>query len=276
MVGLGLLGGSLGLVFRKRLGGFRVLGLSRSQSKIRCARAIGAIDWGSTKPREVLSQADLVFICTPVSAIPFWIQQSEQYANPGTLVTDVGSTKREIIKWAESKRFRNIDFVGSHPMAGSHNSGIEFAKAGLFEDSLTFVIRTPETRLPALREMTALWRRISAKVVVVDPARHDQIVAAISHAPHALASLLVLNVPERFLSYSAAGFLDTTRISQGDPALWRDVFLSNRSYLAESLRHAKGSIGKLIGDLARSDGGRIFRCLRKARRIRVRLGKNKF
>lgn len=273
IIGLGLIGGSLGLLLRRKLSEYEVIGLSRSQEKLNRAREIGVIDWGSIVPEEVLSKADLAVIATPVSLVPFWIEECAKMAKPGTIVTDVGSTKAEVVRWAEKRAFRKIVFVGAHPMAGSHQAGIESAKEELFTDSLTFVTKTRKTDPEALKRVIAFWKKISREVVVLNPQAHDRIVADISHVPHALASVLVHGTPKEGLPYAASGFLDTTRVAQGDVHLWIDIFLSNRAFVAKGLRRQKKVLEELLRNLEAGDRNYLQRFLTKAADIRKSLNK---
>ncbi|MBI4549827.1 MAG: prephenate dehydrogenase/arogenate dehydrogenase family protein [Candidatus Omnitrophica bacterium] len=271
IVGLGLIGGSLGLAFKKKFPRARVLGLSRSSAKIARAKKIKAIDGGSTDARRVLSRADLVMICTPVSKIPFWIRETERWARPGCLVTDVGSTKREIVSRAEKSGLRKIRFVGSHPMAGSHQTGLEAARKDLFRGSVCFVTRTKRSDPSAVRSVAAVWRKLAGRVVVLDPSRHDRVAAQISHLPHALAALLVVNTPLAALPFAAAGFRDSTRIAQGDPRLWKDIFLTNRAFLLRGLRKQVVSMERLMKLLKASDSASLERLLARAATIRRKM-----
>jgi prephenate dehydrogenase len=268
IIGLGLIGGSLGMASQKKLPRVRVLGLSRSSAKIRRAKQKKAIAEGSTDPREVLSRADLVILCTPVSKISYWIRECEKWARPGCLVTDVGSTKRKIVSWAERMNFKKIRFVGSHPMAGSHRTGLAAAEKTLFDGSLCFVTRTRKTDVPSLKTIVAFWKKIAAKVILLDPSRHDRIAAEISHLPHALAALLVLNASASALPFAATGFRDATRIAQGDPALWRDIFLTNRQFIRHRLQRQVILCQQFMKYLETSDSSRIHRLLTRAARIR--------
>ncbi len=271
IIGLGLIGGSLGFVLKKRFPNYEVIGLSRSPAKINLAKKKAIIDWGSIHSRKVLNQADLVFICTPVSAITHWIGEAEKWGKSGMLVTDVGSTKQEIVRWAESQRFKKICFVGAHPMAGSHQSGIEFARSDLFRGSLTFVTKTPKTDSEALKKIVNFWKKISERVVVLNPSQHDRITAQISHTPHALASILLLSVSRNFLSYAASGFLDTTRIAQGDPGLWLDILMSNNLFLIQALRRHLKMVDQFIGYLKRGRKSKIFSLLKKSSMMRKKI-----
>ena len=272
IIGLGLIGGSLGLVLKKRFRGIEVMAISRSSAKIQLAVRRKAIDRGSTKPDKILPFADLIIICTPVSSIPSWITLAEKFAKPGTHVTDVGSTKAALIRWAERKKTHNIRFVGSHPMAGSHQSGMEYAQDSLFDGSLTFVTKTPKTDPAALKKITAFWKRISKRICVLSPSAHDKIVSEISHAPHALAAMMVLTAAPLSLPFAASGFLDTTRVAQGDPGLWRDIFEANRHFVLKNLKEKKRHLDRFIGFLAKNDTQAVHRWLQKASLTRRRLG----
>src|SRR3989338_904565 len=139
IIGLGLLGGSLGRALRQIFPKATVIGASRSRSKIRLAKRKGFITRGTTKLSEAVKFCDCIFICTPVDTIPKFISQIDRFARSGTMVTDVGSTKAELIRWVEKKKFKNIHFVGSHPMAGSHLTGLQHATGDLYRSSFTFV-----------------------------------------------------------------------------------------------------------------------------------------
>lgn len=271
IIGLGLIGGSLGLVLKKRFRGIEVMGISRSSAKIKLAARRKVIDWGSTKPEKILAQADLVLVCGPVSSIPAWISLAEKFAKPGTHVTDVGSTKGALARWAEKQKFKKIRFVGSHPMAGSHQSGMEYAQESLFDGSLTFVTSTPKTNPAALKKITAFWEKISQRVCVLSPLAHDKIVSEISHAPHALAALMVLTAASSSLPFAASGFLDTTRVAQGDPGLWKDIFEANRHFVLKNLKEKRRQLDRFIGFLAKNDTQALYRWLEKASCTRRRL-----
>ncbi len=274
IIGLGLIGGSLGLRLKKRFPGTEVMGISRSSAKIKLARRRKAIDWGSVSPEKILSRADLVVICTPVSSIPGWIRKAETWARPETLVTDVGSTKGDLVRWAERQKFKNIIFIGSHPMAGSHHSGMKFANENLFDGSFTFVTRTPRTHPAVLKKIVTFWKKISDKVHILNPQVHDRIVSEISHAPHALAALMVLTASSASLPFAASGFLDTTRVAQGEPGLWRDIFTANRHFVLRNLREKRRHLDCFIDFLAKNQTASIYRWLQKASRTRSRLSPN--
>ncbi|MDD5085027.1 MAG: prephenate dehydrogenase/arogenate dehydrogenase family protein [Candidatus Omnitrophica bacterium] len=139
VVGLGLMGGSLGLALKKRFKGCTVIGISRSQAKVREAKRRRMISWGTTDIGRGVKDTDFVFVCTPVGSIPKYVEKIDRSAKPGCIVTDVGSTKETLMKWASHKKFRAIRFIGSHPMAGSHETGLRYVKGDLYDNSLVFI-----------------------------------------------------------------------------------------------------------------------------------------
>jgi prephenate dehydrogenase len=251
--------------------GVEVIGLTRSPEKARDAENRGVVDWGTVHPREALRSADTVVIATPVSAVPHWIAEAERWVPEGTLVTDMGSAKQAIVVWADRQRFRKVRFVGAHPMAGSHESGIESARPDLFDGSFTFVTRGPHTTPSALKAAISFWRRIGERVVVIRPAEHDRIVAETSHLPHLLATLLIRGASRRYLPYAATGFMDTTRIAQGDPKLWVDIMLANRSFLLKLLGKHRRLLEGMIHLLESRNRSLLEAWLKQAAEIRKKL-----
>ena len=241
IVGLGLLGGSLGGALKRAFPRSRVIGVSRSSQKIRLAKKKKLITSGTTNLAKAVSSSNFIFICTPVDTISRLILQIDQFARKGTIVTDVGSTKEELIRWVEKRKFKHIRFVGSHPMAGSHLTGIEHATQNLYQSSFAFVTTHAGINKKALQLTVQIWKKLCDRAVVLDAKTHDQITAEISHLPHLVAALLVSNVSSKSLPFASTGFRDTTRVAQGDPRLWVPIFTSNRK-----------NLNKLLGQLIAS------------------------
>lgn len=235
IVGLGLIGGSLCGALRRRFPRARIAGFSRSLEKIRAAKNKKWIHDGTTNLAAAVKQGGMIFICTPVDSIVKLLHEIDRFARKGTIVTDVGSTKEEIVKETDRIRFRGIQFVGSHPLAGSHLTGIEHANPDLFCGAWIFVTPSRHTSRAAAKRIVSVWKKLGGKVKIISPETHDQIVSEISHLPHAVASLLVKITSPRSLRYAAGGFRDTTRIAQGEPSLWLPIFISNRPNLASHL-----------------------------------------
>jgi len=279
IVGLGFIGGSLAARIRRHFPRVRLIGISRDRRKISAAKRRKWIDAGFTHPGKAFHQNPLdrkgrnparwfVLICTPVDVTPKLISEVDRYAPSGTVVTDVGSTKQSIARWASRKRFRRIQFVGSHPLAGSHLSGAEHARADLFKGAYVFVTPTQVSKPEAVRRISSFWRKLGTRVLLLTPEKHDEIVSQISHLPHAVASALMHAVSSKMLRYGASGFLDTTRVAQGDPRLWTPIFLSNRGHLLKDLGRFESALQYFISALRGRRSSRVARFLRAAGRKR--------
>lgn len=218
--------------------------------------------------------APFVILCTPVNTLKNFLIRLDRTAPPGTVVTDTGSVKGFLVRWAGRRKWRRIHFVGAHPMAGSHERGIGAADPDLFKESLTFV--TPGTgslRTGTGEPVLKFWKRISSRVVVISAAEHDRVTAEISHLPHLLAATLVAGVSGKSLPFASSGFLDTTRIAQADPGLWAPIFLENRRELYRALRNLEVELRQFKKLLLKRDPVRLKRFLARtqSRRARIKL-----
>lgn len=240
LAGVGLLGGTLGLCLQKFSS--EVMGYVRRPGSIEECLRLGVTTQASMSAEEAFSGADLVVFCTPVSMMPILARQALPFLKSGTIVTDVGSTKRELVGEMESIfQPAGIHYVGAHPMAGSEKTGSIHAFAGLFHHTLCLLTPTERTDPTALQTVQSLWMQVGCKTVLVDPARHDELVCRASHLPHVLATALVHHVlgwsqkNENTLQpkICASGFRDTTRVASGSPDMWRDIVLSNRAQLIQ-------------------------------------------
>jgi prephenate dehydrogenase len=193
---------------------------------------------------------------------------------PGAIVTDVGSTKRSIVKAAEKVVPKGVHFVASHPMAGSEKRGVEFARADLFDGALCIVTPTEWTDRSAIQQVEKFWQLIGMRTLRLSPEEHDERLAAISHMPHALAAALVATQESANLPLTGKGFLDMTRIAAGDPGLWRDIFIDNRDNLAASLRSLQRSVDGLLDRLDPAKSDELFAWLKEAadRRAKMNAG----
>jgi len=239
--GVGLLGGSLGLALRRRGIADRVVGLGRSPERLERAKKMGAIDSFETNPASALADADALVVCIPPRQIRECWTTLAPLAPPGMFVTDVGSVKAALAAEALKHFDPSVRFIGSHPMAGSEKSGVEAAKENLFEGSACFITPTEDTPGETLSLAVQFWRALGSRVVVIDPIRHDELLASISHLPHLIAAALVESLYEYGDStpYLRAvignGFRDTTRIAQGPADVWEQIFTENSDALIKSL-----------------------------------------
>lgn len=252
IVGVGLLGGSVAKAVRARGAAREIVGVGRDLTRLQPAVADGAVDRITTNLAEGVRGADVVILGATVLANDALLPAVWAAVPPGACITDVGSTKRSIVREAErlAAERGDVHFVGSHPMAGAEKSGYAVARADLFERATVVVTPTKQGAEAATDTVTGLWRTLGARVVVWDAEAHDRGVAAISHLPHVVAWALV-DAVDRYepaaLDIVAGGFRDTTRIAAADPTVWREILLANRDEVAVSL----GAFREALADLER-------------------------
>lgn len=272
IVGVGLIGGSIGLALRERKLAVRVVGYGRRQESLDKALAVGAIDEASTDLAQAVSDAQIVIVATPVGSVADHVGRITA-TSEAELITDVGSTKGLICQQIESQSSGSAGrFVGSHPLAGDHRTGPENARADLFVDCTVVVTPTAATPAKLTKRARVFWQSLGARVLEMDPDQHDRAVGATSHLPHLVASALAACTPKVFLPLAATGWADTTRIAAGDPALWTQIFAQNAPALLEELDRLIEQLVKLRGELANADWQRIQETLERAKQVRDALG----
>ena len=277
IVGVGLLGGSVAKAARARGVASEIVGVGRDAGRLEAASRDGAFDRVTTDLASGVRDADVVVLAAPVLAILPLLEAVAKAASPETIVTDVGSTKGAIVAAAARiARDRPLRFVGSHPMAGSEQSGYAHARVDLFHGATVVVTPADHSEPAAVKTIVALWEALGVgRVVTLDPDAHDRAVAAISHLPH-LAAFALVDAVERFepgaFDVAARGFRDTTRIAAADPVMWEEIFLDNREALAASLEAYRKSLDDLAHMIARGDGDALRAAIAriKARREALR------
>ena len=277
VVGVGLLGGSVAKAARQGGLARRIVGIGRDAGRLQPALDDGTLDLAVTDLDAGVRDADFILLAAPVLTIEGLLERVWQAAPAaGAVVTDVGSTKRNIVRAAERlAATRPLAFVGSHPMAGSEQAGYRVARPDLFRGATVIVTPTETTELAALKETTEFWEALGARVSSLDPETHDRTVAAISHLPHLIACALVdgaARAEPAALEFAARGFRDTTRIAAGDPDRWAEIFLANRDALTatvDAFREALGELQQVI-DGGRADALRAVLARIKATRDQVR------
>lgn len=272
VVGVGLIGGSIGLAARKAGLARRVLGAGRQQKSLDEALAGGCIDEAFVDVKEAVRRADFVVFCTPVDRIVEQVVGLAPLCKNGTLLTDAGSTKSAIVAGIEGKLPPGVSFVGSHPLAGSEKRGARFADAGLFQDRLTVVTPTANTDPAAAEQVVQFWRRLGSRVRTMSPADHDRALAVTSHLPHLLASALAGVLPDSLRELTATGFRDTTRIASGEPELWTGIFLQNRPAVMEALDLLLARLDAMRTAIQHDDRAALDDLLTQAKRTRDALG----
>jgi prephenate dehydrogenase len=241
IVGMGLLGGSLGLAAKRLKLASEVAGYARREKTIAECEKFGATDYATTDLVAAVSGADLVILCTPLAQMRPLAEQFLPALKRGAIVTDVGSVKAGVVRELESLIAKaGAHFVGSHPMAGGEKTGVAAARAELFADAICVLTPTKKSSAGAVRKLERFWKALGARVVKLPPAQHDVFVSRASHLPHVVAATLANLVldpvqPRGQAQLCANGFRDTTRIASGSPEMWRDIALANRKPIAASL-----------------------------------------
>lgn len=276
VVGLGFLGGSVAKAVRAKGLAQEIVAVGHRPESLTPALAEGVVDRVTTDLNEGLNGADFVLLATPVATMERLLPEVWRAADTQAVVTDVGSAKGRLVRSALAlSRSKRVAFVGSHPMAGSERSGYPAARADLFESATVIVTPAPETPEWVSKRVTEFWEAQGARVATMSPDLHDRLVAAVSHLPHLVAYALVDavagRVEEEAFGYATGGFKDTTRIAASDARIWREIFLSNREALRETLGDFRSALERLERLLEPEAGEELEHELERIRRVRERL-----
>ncbi len=251
IVGLGLIGGSLGFELKKSYPEIKIFGISRKATTIDRAVGMGCIDDGSTAYDERLKECQLVLLCPPIHETIPTLKKALPFLSPGAIVTDAASIKGPIVKEAEALMPENIFFIGSHPMAGTERQGIDAAVKGLFDHAVWALTPTAKTNPEALDSLKKFLSRLPVRLLELDPEKHDLSVAAISHLPIAVASSLVKLVMKNDVDYpamkqlAASGFRDTTRVASGNPVMGADILINNRRAVIQLIQEFRDALEEI-------------------------------
>lgn len=274
LIGVGLLGGSLGLALRERRLAKNVCGYVRRTESIQECQKLGIVDLATMDLHRAVEGADLVVLSTPLAQMRDLVQGMLPALGRGSIVTDVGSVKAGVVRQLEPMvQAKGGCFIGSHPMAGAEKMGASAARAELFVNASCVLTPTPNTKPEALAQVEALWRSVGAHTLVLAPDLHDEFVSRSSHLPHVVAAELANYVlspayPREQALLCANGFRDTTRIASGSPEMWRDIALANRKNLARALGVFIEDLQELQLALERSDAkliGEFFQTAKQRR-----------
>ena len=290
VIGVGLIGGSFALALRKAELVTHITGVGRSPANMERARDLGAIDEIARDLPSALKDADVVFLAIPVGRTGEIMEQIAPHLEPGTIVTDAGSTKQNVLAAARAHLAEHLpNFVPGHPVAGAELSGAGAANPNLFRDKNLVLTPIEETSVEALKRVTQLWQACGAQVSQMSARRHDEILAAVSHLPHVLAFALMYYISaagnasdadnalstddmirsSELLRFAGSGFRDFTRIAASSPEMWRDICLGNREVLSGQIDAYQNELAAVREMLARGDGDaleRVFSDAREARR----------
>ncbi|AOY99044.1 prephenate dehydrogenase [Cupriavidus sp. USMAHM13] len=277
IVGVGLIGGSLALALKRAGVAGKVIGVGRSRASLERAQALGVID--EAAPLEVAAKgASLIVLCAPVAQTFALLHALEPHLEPGTIVTDAGSTKSDVIMAAKTALGDKVaQFVPAHPIAGRELNGVEAALAGLYEGKKTVLCPLQENTRADVAAVRAMWEAAGADCHVMSAVQHDAVFAAVSHLPHVLSYALVAQVANAEdaalkLDFAGGGFRDFTRIAASSPEMWRDICVANRDALLREIATYQSVLAHLKARIEASDGEGLERVFARASQARLAWG----
>ena len=280
IIGVGLIGGSLGMILRRKALADHVVGIGRRVENLRTAVELGAIDRYVGDPKEGVHGADLVILATPVDTYECHLKEWAHCLAPGTIVSDVGSVKGTLVEQTEAAMPVGVYFVGAHPIAGKEKTGVAAGSDQLFNGARCVLTPTKKTNPQALERVKQLWEETGSILLTMDPHVHDQILCALSHLPHVaafalmntLADLRDHQVPSLDLAgLSGGGLRDATRIAASSPEMWRDIFLWNRDNLVSFIDEYERALEDLKQLIKAGDAAGIEKALERAKSEREKL-----
>ena len=274
IIGVGLIGGSLGLALKEKKPNFKIVGIDK-QEIIEKAIARGAINEGTVNLEKGIKEADIVIIATPVKTILNLLTQINPFLKKGCIVTDTGSTKQQIVRKANKVLSKDIFFIGGHPMAGSEEYGIDSANSHLFQDKTYILTPTKKSNLVAIEKISSLIKMIGAKRLILDSLEHDRIVGTVSHLPQIMAVSLINMVSElvrkennnNYFKAVGEGFKDITRIASSPYKIWEDICDTNQENILEMIREFRNYLG-VIEDKLKNKPNSIKEEFQKASKLR--------
>jgi len=279
IIGVGLIGGSLGMLLKRDGLADSVVGVGRRIENLKTAVALGAIDRYVSDAKDGVRDADLVVLATPVDTYERHLMEWGSSLRPGAIVSDVGSVKGALVDRAETILPNAVRFVGAHPIAGKEKTGVAAGSVTLFTGARCILTPTQRTDPQALQDVRALWEAAGSIVLTMDPMLHDKVLGAVSHLPHVAAFALINALTELqqgtpeldLLAYSGGGLRDTTRIAASSPEMWRDIFLWNRDNLVAQIEVYERRLQQLKRLIQSGDGPAIEQELDRAKRVREQL-----
>ena len=268
IVGVGLIGGSIGLAVKKRKLAKKIIGVARRESSRQKALKFKAVDKATLNLAEAVKDADLVIIASPVGKIVDLAGGAVKFMKKGAILTDVGSAKRQIVREIERFADKKVNFIGAHPMAGSEKSGVENATPLIFDKAPLIITKTKNTNKKALLRLKKFWENLGCRTFLLSPEEHDMYVSLASYLPHVVSFALSSSQTKNSLRFAVASFKDMTRVSSSDPELWKDIFLSARPSVLKSIRVFSKEVKALEKAIRKKDKKAVERFLRKAKSIR--------
>jgi len=275
IVGLGLIGGSIGLVIKRLNTSNQITGYARSNSTLERAIELGLVDSVKDNLKDAVNNSDLVILATPLSTFRELVEEMSPFLKKGCIITDTGSAKLSVIEELKGILPNGIEFVPGHPIAGTEESGPDAGFAELFDNRWCILTPTEDNSSNAVDLVKDFWESIGSKVEIMDPMHHDKVLAITSHIPHLIAFNIVgtannlANVTEKeVVKYSAGGFRDFTRIAASDPKMWSDIFTYNSDAVLEMLDLFSNDLAKLKAAVIKKDSDLLFSNFEKTREVR--------
>ncbi|MGD8189219.1 prephenate dehydrogenase [Brevibacillus ginsengisoli] len=277
VLGVGLIGGSIAKALRAN-SDYRMIGYDVRDDYVDKALTNGVISAGTTNLKHAVQDADVIIVATPVEQINELLKRlSDITLKQGAIVTDVGSTKLQIMECASKLTDKGVCFIGGHPMAGSHKSGVDAVNERLFENAYYVLTPGPNSTDVQVEKLKEILSYTNAKIVIMDADEHDRVVGAVSHFPHILAAVLVNQVAgynkesDWHQRLAAGGFRDITRIASSNPRMWRDVLMSNRDFLLQIAEDWQQGLNEIMALVADGNRDQIEEFFASARDFRERL-----
>jgi len=267
IVGVGLIGGSIASALM-RAGQARVIGVGRDARRLKSACDLGLLHDSTTDLSAASREADLIMFCTPVDRIAQGVRESAACCRAGTILTDAGSTKGAICRALETGLPAGVEFLGSHPMAGSEKQGFEHSSPSLFDGRLCLITPVASSTSAAITKLRRFWEQLGARVCEMSPEDHDRAVAEASHLPHLLATTIASTLQPAHRHVAATGFRDTTRIAGGDPDLWTAILLENAEAVLASLQTQQRLTREFAEALSTGDATTVRRLLAEGQAAR--------
>jgi len=275
IIGLGLLGGSVSLAVSQCFCGVRTVGFAHRAVTRRKARKLGVCDVVTGDINKSVREADLVILSTPIYTFEDVFRRISGSLPKGCIVTDVGSTKVLPHRWAAGELGKDVFYVGSHPIAGSEQRGVESARQDLFEGAMCVLTATRTTRKSAVQVLKKFWSALGCQVKLMAPAEHDRLLGKISHLPHITAACLVNTNNDHSLRHAGTGFMDTSRIASGPANIWADILLANAANSARGIDRIIAELLKFKKAISAEDRQRVEKLLESARSKRATMIKYK-
>ncbi len=275
VIGLGLLGGSVALSAQSVSRTVRVVGFAhRGGTRAKAAKLLAATDVADDLSGSVVG-SDIVILATPIYTFEKIFNDIRDSLKAGAIVTDVGSTKILPHRWAAKQLPKSVYYVGSHPIAGSEQRGVEFARDDLFEQANCILTATKSTNQRAVRILKDFWSQMGCRVKLMNPAEHDKVFAKVSHLPHLTAAALLNANDNDQLKYAGKGFMDTSRVASGPSNIWVDILLANAGNCIRGIDRFKKELDKLKKAIKAGDSAKLQKLLGRARDRRAKLVKDK-